>query len=127
MKTRLVVTIALALISVSIGCTSPPAFKGGIRVQTTEAISGIGNSSFPVPNVLDSGNAVNGGDNHGAQAFEGVTGAFGIDDHFGVALATDWTVTVNYVNAIPECGSATYPAFVPDAGAIFTGVCYVFD
>ena len=96
-------------------------------MQTTEAISGIGNSSFPVSNVLDYGTAANGGDNHGAQTFEGVTGAFGIDDHSGVALGTDWTVTVNYVSAIPECGSASYPGFVPDTGAIFTGVCYVFD
>lgn len=124
----LVFTFVLGLATcVLIGCESAPAFKGGIRVQTTEAITGIENSSFPVSGVLDYGNATSGGSNNGAQSFEGVTGAYGIDDHTGVAVDTNWTVTVNYVNAIPECGSAQYAAFVPNAGAVFTGVCYVIE
>jgi hypothetical protein len=117
-------TPVLLLVLTIIGCTSPPAFKGGIRVVSTEAIEGISNSSFPVTNVLDYGNAANGGDNNGQQSFEVVTGAFGIDDHLGVALATNWTVTVNYVAVMPACGQASYAAFVPDSGAVFTGVCY---
>jgi hypothetical protein len=123
-RRSLVSMLMLLLTSTLIGCWSPPAFKGGIRVVSTESIEGISASSFPVTNVLDYGNAANGGDNNGQQSFEGVTGAFGIDDHLGVALATNWTVTVNYVTVIPACGQASYAAFVPDSGAVFTGVCF---
>ena len=124
---RQVGLVAFVLVMFLVACTSPPAFKGGIRVQTVESITGITNSTFPVSGVLDYGSASNGGSNNGAQSFEGVTGSYGIDDHTGVAVGTDWTVTVNYANAIPECGPADYAAFVPNTGAVFTGVCYVIS
>ena len=125
MKNNRVVTFAVVLgLSSLSACTKPPAFKGGIRVQTTEAIAGIPNSGYPVPGVLDYGNASSGGDNNGAQSFEGVTGSYGIDDHTNVAVGTNWTVTVNYTPVQPQCGSAEYAAFVPDAGSTFLGVCY---
>ncbi len=103
---------------------NPPKFKGGIRdvaVETFVAAPG----QFPVPGVLDYGNAAGPG-NGGPTSFEGVTGSFGIDDHPSVAVNVDWTVTNNFAVAIYQCGSTTTSGFVPTQGAIVTAVCYMF-
>lgn len=103
----------------------PPAFTQGIRDIADETLSTIPLDTFPVPNVVDSGTAANGGSNNGIQSFEGVTSSFGIDDHPAAAVQTNWTVIFNYHSAIPVCGSGTTSNFVPNSGGVFTAVCVV--
>jgi hypothetical protein len=112
-----------SLIPLIVGC-NPPSFKGGVRDVAYETLIGV-TADIPVTNVLDFGNATSGGTNNGQTAFEGVTGSFGIDDHPLAAVGTNWTVTFNYVAAIPDCGQKTISAFIPSAGGGFTAVCYV--
>lgn len=126
MKSKwMLVKISIVLLG-TVLCSSckPPAFKGGIRDVAVETFV-YAPGEFPVPGVLDYGNAAGPG-NGGPTSFEGVTGSFGIDDHPSVAVNVDWTVTNNYATVIFQCGSTQTSGFVPVGGAIVKAVCYMF-
>jgi hypothetical protein len=122
---KLFSSIALVcILGFTLGCQAP-AFQGGIRVHTTEALLEAPAGKIDVSGVLDFGNltAARSPHNGTAQSFEGTTGRFGLDDHTSAQDNATWSVTVNYSAVIFACGQTSTVDDVPLGGATFLGVC----
>ena len=118
-----IVTLCLA------GCNRAPAFTGGIRMVSLEAISGITNSQMPIPGILVDGYVESpvpyAGGNLGS--FEGLTGAYGIYDSPNAYVGATWYLQFTFSNVIPECNVPTGGQVqVSPSGTIEFGTCYVF-
>lgn len=124
-------TVLFALLLIANGCISPPTpSSGGINVRTFEAISGIGNSEFPVPNVPNRGNVLPGpngwqilGPGTGTELeFTGLTDFDAISKYPNARTNARWQVTAG-PTAAPPCAAGIDVQNVPADGAIFKFVC----
>lgn len=118
--------VLLISFGIILGC-SPPAFKSGIRVHTTEALTTSPGASLDVSGVTDVGQLLLARDPHNGseQAFEGLTGVFGLDDHPNAQTNASWQVSVDYSRVIFECGTGHIVEDVPIGGAIVVATCFL--
>lgn len=138
MKTRLSTASAstclrlvlFALLLIANGCISTTPPDGGINVTTFEAVSGIGNSEFPLPNVPNRGNVLPGpngwqilGPGTGTELqFTGLTSFDAISKYPDARTNARWQVVAG-PTAAPPCFAGTDVQDVPADGAIFKFVC----
>jgi hypothetical protein len=103
-----------------------PGFQGGIRIRATTGTIEDPFDVFRVQGAIDSGNLVAAhGGGSGTQTFwtDGSTDSSGIDDHPNAVTDADWTTTVSFVVAVPECGVDTAPDYVGPNGKIIEHFC----
>lgn len=123
-------SVLFALLLIASGCipSTPPG--GGINVTTFEAISGIGNSEFPLPNVPNRGNVLPGPDGFQILGpgtgrdleFSGLTDFDAISKYPDARTNARWQATAG-PTAAPPCAAGTAVQDVPADGAIFKFVC----
>lgn len=130
-KRRLaILSFTLIIFILQSGCISNTPPLGGIAVRTFEAIEGIGNAEFPLPNVPNVGNVLPGpngwqilGPGTGSElSFSGLTDASATSSYPNARTNARWQVTAG-PTAAPPCAAGTAVHDVPPDGLIFRFVC----